>query len=96
MSAYRICRTEGHTYSPPHRGTAVAVRSPVLHKKQTYQHFTVLEVTAVNIPTRTESLTIGAVYAPPSPGSHDTDPSTSNALYLQETITLSIRCGTLV
>jgi hypothetical protein len=37
----------------PHGGTAVAVRSTIQHNKANLPHLAALEVTAVNIPTRT-------------------------------------------
>jgi hypothetical protein len=65
VPAYIIYRSEGHRR--PHGGTDIVVKSSIRHNKANLPHFTALKVTAVNILNRTENLTIGAVYAPPSP-----------------------------
>jgi hypothetical protein len=59
-----IYRTQGSR--PPRRGTSTAVKSSIHHNQATLPQFAALEVTAINIPNRTGTLTIRAVYAPPS------------------------------
>jgi hypothetical protein len=53
------------TQRPPHGRTPISVRSPLHHHKSNPPQLTALEVTAVNIPTRRETLTSDALYAPP-------------------------------
>jgi hypothetical protein len=71
-----------------------------MHNKEVnLPHFVAFEVTAVDIPNRTEALIIGAVYVPPSQPNLAQDPTTLpnsiNTLYLLAIITPSIRCDTL-
>jgi hypothetical protein len=62
--AYKIHRTEGRR--PPHGGTAFVMKSSLFHDQINLPHFAALEATAVNMLTRAETFTIGAVLAPPS------------------------------
>jgi hypothetical protein len=60
LQTYTIYQTVGHR--TPHGGTAAVVRSTIRYKKISPPQLTALEVTAVNIPTRTN----GAACAPPN------------------------------
>jgi hypothetical protein len=62
--AYIIYRTEGRR--PQHEGTAVAIKSSIHHNQATLPQFAALEAATISILTGTETLTIGAVYTPPS------------------------------
>jgi exonuclease III len=64
VRSYKKHRTEGRR--PLRQGTAFVMKSSLFHDQINLPHFAALEATAVNILTRAETFTIGAVLAPPS------------------------------